>query len=123
MKTLLFTLIFGATAALAQTPPSVDSAISQSAKSANVAQSSAKTAACSDATFDELKSAFNELEGLLNEAQENPKPFENTDLTTIQQFIEEKGALQQSDFSESEALAVLEKINAFNNELAEKLLE
>ena len=119
MKTLLFLLIFGATAALAQTPPPVDSAISQSVKSANVS----KTAACSDATFDELKSAFNELEGLLNEAQENPKPFENTDLAGIQQFVEEKGALQQSDFSESEALAVLEKINAFNNELAEKLLE
>lgn len=127
MKIWLLALIFGATAAFAQTP----SAENQSAlpatptisNSAQTAQANKTAHFCSDATFDELKGAFNELEGLLNEAQENPEIFKNTDLAEIQQFVEEKGALEQKDFSESDALAVLEKINGFNNELAAQLLE
>ncbi len=124
MKIWLLALIFGATAAFAQTPSAENqSALPATPTISDSAQANKTAHFCSDATFDELKGAFNELEGLLNEAQENPEIFKNTDLAEIQQFVEEKGALEQKDFSESDALAVLKKINGFNNELAAQLLE
>ena len=124
MKIWLLALIFGATAAFAQTPSAENqSALPATPTISDSAQANKTAHFCSDATFDELKGAFNELEGLLNEAQENPEIFKNTDLAEIQQFVEEKGALEQKDFSESDALAVLKKIIGFNNELAAQLLE
>ena len=124
MKIWLLALIFGATAAFAQTPSAENqSALPATPTISDSAQANKTAHFCSDATFDELKGAFNELEGLLNEAQENPEIFKNTDLAEIQQFVEEKGALEQKDFSESDALAVLKKINGCNNELAAQLLE
>ena len=124
MKIWLLALIFGATAAFAQTPSAENqSALPATPTISDSAQANKTAHFCPDATFDELKGAFNELEGLLNEAQENPEIFKNTDLAEIQQFVEEKGALEQKDFSESDALAVLKKINGFNNELAAQLLE
>ena len=124
MKIWLLALIFGATAAFAQTLSAENqSALPATPTISDSAQANKTAHFCSDATFDELKGAFNELEGLLNEAQENPEIFKNTDLAEIQQFVEEKGALEQKDFSESDALAVLKKINGFNNELAAQLLE
>lgn len=124
MKIWLLALIFGATVAFAQTPSAENqSALPATPTISDSAQANKTAHFCSDATFDELTGAFNELEGLLNEAQENPEIFKNTDLAEIQQFVEEKGALEQKDFSESDALAVLKKINGFNNELAAQLLE
>ena len=77
---------------------------------------------CTDATFDDLKSAYNELEGFLNEAQENPAPFADMDLKPIETFVAEKGEMKQEDLTELEAKSLIEKINAWNNELASKLV-
>lgn len=120
MKSLLFLFILFCTQAVfAENPPAQFSVASEPP----AAQTLPSSTICTDATFDELKSAYNELEGLLNEAQENPAPFKNMDLVQIQRFVEETGELKQTDFSENDALQMLDKINTFNNELATHLLE